>query len=323
MQFTRLILSKNIDHGFLDSAELDPCGLIRVRGWSKKPLERKMIPQIRLDDQSIPLLQHYGVSRPDVEGLPGMASSFQPGFVLEYLVPEELLGRRFKFISVESVALGKSSFVGPFDFVLPDYRMLLDLPEVLHREHVYGSGPPNTAVHPDVLHLAKKLPGPLLDFGCGSGALIAELNRLQTSVRGLELQSQTIVQSIKPEVESLITLYDGAFPSPFPAESFRSVFCSEVLEHIPDYQGAVREIARLTSERAVFTVPDISAIPLGFRYSVIPWHLLEGTHVNFFNQRSLQGTLEAHFSKIEFGRICPSMFNDSPYYTSLVAVCLK
>lgn len=323
MQFTRLALSKNIDHGFLDYAEIDPCGLIRLVGWSKKPLTPKIIPHVRLDDQSIPLLQHYSVTRPDVEALPGMASAFQPGFVFEYLVPEELLGRKFKFLSVENRALGKLSFEGYFEFILPHYRVMLDSQEVLHREHLYGSGPPNTAVHPDVLHLASKLPGPILDFGCGSGALIAQLNQLQIAARGLELRTETIVRSMKPEVRNLITLYEGAFPSPFSNGSFRSVFCSEVLEHIADFEAAVREIARLTTERAVFTVPDISAIPIGFRHSVVPWHLLEGTHVNFFNQRSLERTLKEHFSKIEFGRICPSTFNDSPYYTSLVAVCFK
>ncbi len=323
MQFTRLTLSKNIGDGFLDCAEIDPCGLLRLVGWSKKPPNPKMIPQVWLDDQSIPLLQHYSATRPDVEALPGMASAFQPGFIFEFLVPEELLDRQFKFLRVESEAFGKLRLQGCFEFMHADYRPIMYCQEVLHRQHVYGSGPPNKAVHPDVLHLAKKLPGPLLDFGCGSGALIAELIGLQIAAHGLELRTETIVRSIKAEVQTLITLYDGAFPSPFPAGSFRSVFCSEVLEHIPDFEAAIREIARLTTERAVFTVPDISAIPLGFRYSMVPWHLLEGTHVNFFNQRSLGRTLEAYFSKIEFGRICPSAFNDSPYYTSLVAVCSK
>src|SRR5437763_15527996 len=96
-----------------------------------------------------------------------------------------------------------------------------------------------------------------------------------------------IRESIRPGVSSSITLYDGQFPSPLQNGSFKSVFCSEVLEHIPDYETAIREIARLATERVTFTVPNASAIPNGFRHRVVPCHLLEGTHVNFFTQTSL------------------------------------
>ncbi len=48
----------------------------------------------------------------------------------------------------------------------------------------------------------------------------------------------------------------------FAAGAFASVTCVEVLEHIEDIEGAVREIARLARERVFVTVPDISAIPL-------------------------------------------------------------
>jgi hypothetical protein len=85
----------------------------------------------------------------------------------------------------------------------------------------------------------------------------------------------------------------------------------------------VKEIARLASEQAIFTVPDISAIPVGFRHSVVPWHLLEGTHVNFFNQTSLHQLLKPFFAEVEFGRIGACAINDSRFFTSLVAFCKK
>src|SRR5205823_8419709 len=134
----------------------------------------------------------------------------------------------------------------------------------------------NRAVNPDTLALAKQLREPVLDFGCGSGALITELRALGTQAQGLELDTQVIRQSIRSEATPYITLYDGQFPSPFFNGSFRSVFCSEVLEHIPQFEEAIRDIARLATEKVIFTVPDASAIPLGFLHVLVPWHLLEG-----------------------------------------------
>jgi hypothetical protein len=95
------------------------------------------------------------------------------------------------------------------------------------------------------------------------------------------------------------------------------------LEHVPDYQAAVREIARLAGEQALFTVPDASAIPLGFQHGAVPWHLLERTHVNFFTQRSLQQLLQPHFSKVQFSRVGAAYFNKTPYWVSLSALCWK
>lgn len=142
------------------------------------------------------------------------------------------------------------------------------------------------------------------------------MRRIGVEAYGLELDSPIIRESIPPQSAGAITLYDGSFPSPFEDGRFQSVICSEVLEHIPDYQAAIRDIARLAIEKVIFTVPDASAIPVGFRHGVVPWHLLEGTHVNFFTQQSLKHALESSFSKIEFGRIGLVHLNDTAFMSA-------
>jgi SAM-dependent methyltransferase len=207
------------------------------------------------------------------------------------------------------------------DFVQPHYGSLLTVQDVLHREHIYGSGPPNPGVGAEVLPLLDLLKGRILDFGCGSGAAVAHLRAQGFDARGLELNTDVIKNALHPSVLPYISLYGGLFPSPFTSKSFDCVYSSEVLEHIPNPEGALAEMARLTKNRLVLTTPDISVIPLGFRSSSVPWHLLEGSHVNFFTQASLKRLLERHFSRIEFGRISPNHLNGSSYYVSLVAVC--
>jgi Methyltransferase domain len=323
MQSTSFALGRPFGGGVLDRVELDPCGILRVVGWSKTEFDPPKVPSLALDDENIPFLQHYRVARPDVvESVFGVPSP-KLGLVLEYLVPESLALRRFECVSIVLNENARCSFKGPFEFVSPHYRGLFDAKQVYHRENIYGCGPPDTVVNPEKLALAKELRDPILDFGCGSGALVQELQALGLKAHGLELETKMIRESLRPGVNPSITLYDGQLPSPFPSGSFKSVFCSEVLEHIPEFEAAVRDIARLAAERATFTVPDISMIPVGFRHGVVPWHLLEGTHVNFFTQASLTRVLQPHFTRVEFSRSGVLKLNDTFFHVSLVATCFK
>jgi len=98
------------------------------------------------------------------------------------------------------------------------------------------------------------------------------------------------------------------------------VVCCEVLEHIPDWRMALQEIARI-GRRALITVPDMSSIPALFPHQVVPWHLLESTHVNFFTQRSLHVALSPIFSRVRFLRLGESWVNGTRVFKSLVADC--
>lgn len=319
MQAVSLELNTPQPDGFFDRAEIDPCGLVRVIGWLRGSVSGK--PKVALDGEKLAFLQHYRLARPDVELAAENLSVRNAGVVFEYLVDASMTGRNFEILSIELPTGSRHEFAGDFNFFSPHYRDLFSTDGVFHRDGIYGCGPSNPAVHPEVLALAKTLPGPIFDFGCGSGALIAELKSSGIEAHGLELDTKEIRRSIKPEVKSSITLYDGKLPLKLPARSFTSVFCSEVLEHIPDPHSAVKEISRLASEQVIFTVPDISAIPIGFRHSLVPWHLLEGTHVNFFTQTSLHRLLKPFFANVEFGRIGGCRMNDSQFFTSLVAFC--
>ena len=125
---------------------------------------------------------------------------------------------------------------------------------------------------------------------------------------------------MRDDVRPFIDLYEGELPLPYPHDRFAGVVCSEVLEHIPDWRGAIVEMGRV-ARRALITVPDMSAIPTLFPHRVVPWHLLESTHVNFFTQRSLHAALSTAFSRITFLRLGEFPVNGTRVYTSLVALC--
>lgn len=276
--------------------------------------EAERAPLVWMNGKAIPFLQHYRYPRQDV------AASAR-GWAWEYLAAEAMTDP-LRMLEVDFGWKGeeRTRFEEQMDFVKLSHRGLLCAEEVLHRSDIYGSGPPNEAVQPEVFALVKQLKGPVLDFGCGRGLTVEALRKLGIPAEGLELDSPVIRACALP---STVTLYDGTFPSPMEAGRFASVICSEVLEHIPDYEGALREIARLAGEQALFTVPDMSAVPMGYQYGAVPWHLLESTHVNFFTQQSLQRLLGRYFSKIEFGRIGAAWFGETMYFTSLTARCWK
>jgi hypothetical protein len=296
--------------GFIDRVEVDRSGLIRIVGWFTTEITA---PGVWLEGRPVPFLQQYRYPRRDVP-----AGAF--GSAFEYLLPETcVVDSSILEVDFGWEGEGRTRFEEKMRVVNPHHRGLLNSGSVLHREHIYGPGPPNIAIHPDILEMAKQLKGPVLDFGCGRGLLVEALREGGIEAHGLELDSPVIRQCAPPDV----TLYDGSFPSPMERGRFASVICSEVLEHIPDYVGAVREIVRLAGDQALFTVPDASAIPLGYQYGAVPWHLLESTHVNFFTQQSLQQILKPYFPEIEFGRVGSAYFGETPYYVSLTALCWK
>jgi len=222
--------------GFVDRICVDPCGLIRIEGWWEGVFEDETLPVVCLDRVQIPFLQHFRFTTPDVP----------MGLALEYLVPDTLTGT---FNTLEATVGGRSfRFESSFIFVTPHYKGLLNSGVVWHRDNIYGSGPPNSVVDPEVFELAKRLPPPLLDFGCGKGALLGRLRQLGIEAYGIELFSAGLSAAIIPEVADRITFYDGSFPTNYEDGQFNSVVCSEVLEHIPNYGGALQEIARITRQ---------------------------------------------------------------------------
>ncbi len=202
----------------------------------------------------------------------------------------------------------------------PAYAHLRNETRVLRREDIYSFGPPVPEVSIEVVELARQLPPPVLDFGCGAGALVRALRREGIEAYGLELDNDRIRHHLLDDVRPWVTLYEGSLPSPFRDGQFRSVACSEVVEHIPNPTAVIAELARLAFDRFLVTVPDMSAIPRGYHHGVVPWHLLESTHVNFFTQNSLEALLTPTAKQIEIARIGQVVCERMSYYTSLAAV---
>jgi SAM-dependent methyltransferase len=114
---------------------------------------------------------------------------------------------------------------------------------------------PASAIYRDwvAAHLA---PGVrVLDLGCGRGGVLEELAPRAGLAVGADPDPVSLRQHRLPTLPRVCA---GAEALPYPDCSFDLICCSWVLEHLPDPQSALRQVARLLAPggRFVFLTPN-------------------------------------------------------------------
>jgi len=155
-------------------------------------------------------------------------------------------------------------------------------------------GPPWEWERRKALLLAEARPGErVLDLGCGAGAFLTALREAGADPVGVEIAEAAAERARATGVEVRLLEPDGTLP--FGHGEFDLVWCSEVLEHIPDVAAALHEVRRVLKRdgRLLLTVPyhgrlQGAAIALTrFEAHFDPL----GQHVRFFTRSSLTRTL--------------------------------
>ena len=168
---------------------------------------------------------------------------------------------------------------------------------ILHRADIYGSGPPVDAVSEEILDFVADHVGErVLDIGCGIGPYVDRLYRLGKTVTGIDTNTEAVAagRALGRPLEVA-----SAYELPYENDSFDSVILVETLEHLPEPERALAEAARVARSTLVVTVPDIGVLPAMSKLFVVPWHILEGTHVNFFTPEILRRTLLRYAASCE------------------------
>ncbi len=143
----------------------------------------------------------------------------------------------------------------------PHYPHLLNDGGVFHRASIYGSGLPVEYLNHEVLALARSLPQPILDFGCGTGVLVATLREGGKECVGLELDRPEIRDHLPADRVDFVELYAGSLPLPYDDDAFASVIISEVLEHLDEPERVMAEISRICRGTLLVTVPTSAPFP--------------------------------------------------------------
>lgn len=137
--------------------------------------------------------------------------------------------------------------------------------------------PSDNPIHQRLLsayHKAKPyIKGTLLELGCGEGRGVELLAPLADSYIGID-KIKAVIDTLKEKYPDF-TFMDGVFP-PFPFEdnSFDSIVTFQVIEHVKDDDGFIKEIHRVLKPGgvALITTPNIK-----MTLSRNPWHEREYT----------------------------------------------
>ncbi len=313
------VLQIPIEGGCLDALELEPYGVLRMIGWSTGI--DSLADNTRLDQDGISRNVDgiYRMPRPDVV-IAGQTDDPLAGFAMEFAGG---FSQNAATLEVGKVRIPlNANQMSSLTLVSPAHGQLLTTSDVLHREHIYGEGPPAAQCNPEVLEAAiRELSGSVLDFGCGAGLLVERLRERGLDAIGIELDREPIRAAVSAEIASYIRFYNGELPLPFGDGQFSGVIATEVIEHIPNYRDVLRALRRITARRLLVTVPDMASIPACFAHGVVPWHLLEANHVNFFTYQSLTRELRTLFGQVRVQRINNVYINGTFVPGSLLAVC--
>jgi len=200
--------------------------------------------------------------------------------------------------------------------------------KMLHRENIYGSGPPIEEPGAEVLNLILGyLPehGSVVDVGCGAGAYGPSL--IAAGHEWLGLESNSYCGEILGRRQLPFRRVDlEAGRLPCEDGEWENAICIEVLEHVKEPGVFLAEIARMLRGRALFSVPNMELLPYLYGWRVVPWHLLEGDHKNFFTRASLRVLLAQFFRRVEvfsYGEHPLHTREEIPLHVHLFAVADK
>jgi SAM-dependent methyltransferase len=152
------------------------------------------------------------------------------------------------------------------------------------------------------LLLAEVHPGErVLDLGCGAGRFLTALKDAGADPVGVEIAEAAAERARATGVEVRLVEPDGTLP--FGHGEFDLVWCSEVLEHIPDVAAVLHEVRRVLKPggRLLLTVPHHGRLQV----AVIALTRFDahfdplGQHLRFYTATSLAATLrEAGFEDV-------------------------
>lgn len=143
----------------------------------------------------------------------------------------------------------------------------------------------------------------VLDLGCGEGRhVISAYIEGDVQSVGVDLSLDDLATTQEKfrhfeepgnEAKSFGLSSANALSLPFADDSFDRVICSEVLEHIPDYAGALREINRVLKPGGLFCASVPRRWPEKICWALSDaYHQVLGGHLRIFRASALRQEIE-------------------------------
>jgi len=150
----------------------------------------------------------------------------------------------------------------------------------------------------------------ILDIGCGSGRHTCAASRLEKVV---VIGSDVSLKDVKEARNRLVyeeslgcqrggywaTLVSDITGLPFPDDYFDMVICSEVLEHIPDQERAIKEMTRVLKPGGDLVVSVPRYLPERICWALSKsYHQATNGHIRIYRKKELLDLLESSGSTL-------------------------
>jgi len=159
----------------------------------------------------------------------------------------------------------------------------------------------------------------ILDFGCGNGGLLLELQDLgYEKIAGID-PSAVCVKNIQ---ENKINASIGSLFNHGCKNKFDLIIFTHVFEHICDLKTALQNIKPLLNKDGLVYIetPDASRY---YKFYKVPYYYFDVEHINHFNEISLSNLLKLNgFEEIKFGKK-EFLFSEKEYYPAVWIVGQK
>ena len=141
----------------------------------------------------------------------------------------------------------------------------------------------------------------VLDLGCGTGDLAADIGGAGTHVTAADVARAALDRAARRHPELALRLISIAGPLPFEDAMFDVVWSSEVIEHVADTARWLSEVRRVLAPRGrlLLTTPSHGRLRL-LAGGVERYSEPLGDHLHLYTARSLRALLsEFAFEEIE------------------------
>ena len=143
----------------------------------------------------------------------------------------------------------------------------------------------------------------ILDVGCGVGQVVDHLTKLGYEAHGVDVSEPNIARARK--LSSHCQVYDGKH-LPFPDSYFASVGAFNVLEHVEEPEGFIKELVRVVeiNGRVAISSPNFLRV-IGFRDYHPKMRGLANKLRNWRRLREKRRQIKTHPNAVRFDRITP------------------
>jgi ubiquinone/menaquinone biosynthesis C-methylase UbiE len=154
----------------------------------------------------------------------------------------------------------------------------------------------------DVLKAAA--PKTVMDLGCGTGALLEQVLKIEyiDAAYGLDL-SEKMLEQARNKLTGATLIQGDSEHLPFEDDFFDVVYCNDSFHHYPNPKAVLSEVKRVLKRGGIFILCDPYQQPGALWLTNFILRLTNTGNVKLYSKKELCSLMAEHFSNIEWQNV--------------------